>query len=486
MKTRFEWILHPCCIGACVILLAPALAGADEGRSGNGNGGAGGSNASGGGANQNSAAAGPSSTNGSSTNGTSSGGASAGGGSLGDKSRGRDTWSDKADNRDRARCEASQLCARSANARHVGGRSNGYETADGSPSPVGEPMNLLPVRFHGTFRPVNQTPPIPSLKGGKAVTRPVAPDPQVTNSGIGAQQSKMAGARNSLESMRSKAAAPSELLRISSSEKVKGSGTEPRLHATIPPMKRTAALTVQVPPPQYLTLDDDNGDVVRDCAGKDVTIRSNNAKFILTGGCRSVTVSGNNNKVLAEVAADGKVASSKQSNLVAWVTPGSSADPNIFSIVNTISAVDLSHDFISHSLQKQGNLILAENPPGVSSAPATEGSSKKAALSYISESIPKAEGELIIIAESNARLIRDCANKDVAVSGSGSDLVLTGGCRSVTVSGNGNKIIAEIGGGGELTILHSRNAAAWTRVGASSDPVAIHAEPTNRTLELIR
>ena len=104
----------------------------------------------------------------------------------------------------------------------------------------------------------------------------------------------------------------------------------------------------------------------------------------------------------------------------------------------------------------------------------------------MSESIPKTEGELIIIADSNARLVRDCANKDVAVSESESDLVLTGGCHTVTVSGNGNKIIAEIGGGGELTVLRSRNAVAWTRVGASSDPVAVHAEPTNRTLELIR
>jgi len=177
MKTRFEWIFRPCRIGACVILLAPAIAGADEGRAGNGNGGPG-SSAPGGGANQNSAAAGSSSTNGSSAGGT-----SVGGGSQGDKSRGRDTWSDKADNRDGARCEASQfLCTRSANGRHAG--SNGYETADGSPSPLGAPMNLLPVHFHGTFHPVNQGSPIPLLKGGKAIARPVVRDPQVANSEI--------------------------------------------------------------------------------------------------------------------------------------------------------------------------------------------------------------------------------------------------------------------------------------------------------------
>ena len=182
MKTRFEWIFRPCRIGACVILLAPAIAGADEGRAGNGNGGPG-SSAPGGGANQNSAAAGSSSTNGTSAAGTSVGGTPVGGGSLDDKSRGRDTWSDKADNRDGARCEASQfLCTRSANGRHAG--SNGYETADGSLSPVGAPMNLLPVHFHGTFHPVNQGSPIPLLKGGKAIARPVVRDPQVANSEI--------------------------------------------------------------------------------------------------------------------------------------------------------------------------------------------------------------------------------------------------------------------------------------------------------------
>jgi hypothetical protein len=111
----------------------------------------------------------------------------------------------------------------------------------------------------------------------------------------------------------------------------------------------------------------------------------------------------------------------------------------------------------------------------VSSTPGTEGSSGKVPLDYIAEKILQSMGEL---------LVRDCANRDVAVSGSDSDIVLVGGCRSVTVSGSGNKILAEIVGGGELTVLRSRNSVAWATVGGSLGRVVVRAEPSNRTTEL--
>jgi hypothetical protein len=57
--------------------------------------------------------------------------------------------------------------------------------------------------------------------------------------------------------------------------------------------------------------------------------------FILTGGCRSITISGSNNKVLAEMVSAGEVSVLRESNLVAWAKPATGNDPIAFSTGKT-------------------------------------------------------------------------------------------------------------------------------------------------------
>jgi outer membrane protein OmpA-like peptidoglycan-associated protein len=91
--------------------------------------------------------------------------------------------------------------------------------------------------------------------------------------------------------------------------------------------------------------------------------------------------------------------------------------------------------------------------------------------------------ELLILSESNANLIRECNGKDVAVSGSNGRYILTGGCQSLTISGYNNQVLAEMAGGGELTVLRTGNAVIWSKLGEGPSP-SVTAGRSNVALEM--
>jgi outer membrane protein OmpA-like peptidoglycan-associated protein len=90
--------------------------------------------------------------------------------------------------------------------------------------------------------------------------------------------------------------------------------------------------------------------------------------------------------------------------------------------------------------------------------------------------------ELVILSESNGNFLQDCAGKDVALSGSNTKIILTGGCQSVTVSGRNNQILAEIASGGELTVLRNGNAVIWTKMGDGPSPT-VSADRSNLAIQ---
>ena len=279
---------------------------------------------------------------------------------------------------------------------------------------------------------------------------------------------------------------PSVPMSPKATEIAKAAATE-RLRLARPQMKQTATLSSPVASPQEssaLVLSKNDGSFIRDCAHRDVAILASNARFVLTGGCQSVTVSGSNNKLLVEMAGGGELDVLRQSNSVAWAKVDTGPDPVILSAGKTNATVSLSADpqpSLSPSLS--GSAKEEQSSLG-SSTTNPDASANKSAVSEMAERTQPPMGNLMILSANKDKVLRDCANRDVAVSASSSDVVLTGGCRSVTVSGSDNKILAEIVGGGELTVLRSHNAVAWAKVGASADPVVVHAEASNRTIEL--
>jgi hypothetical protein len=482
MKVRREWIFRPCRVGACVLILAPVIASADQGgRSGNGGYGSG-SYGSGSGATAGvSAASGASSASSpSSASGASS--ASSTGMSHDSMSRGDARG---AESEDSSRCGASQTCSKIIGVGDAGANLQVRGAAEGSPAIVGPPLgietlhqHLLQKRHSLGARIVDERARMALPKVNKAIARQIASDPRAHVLASGAHPNE-----DVLPVPRPAAIDPAAPLPIAS--EIRKTPTRPQTVAL--PLKRTAALAVPQVAQQHSTqliLTEDNAETIRECTHRDVAIIADNARFILTGGCQTLTVSGSGNKALVEMAAGGEVDVLHQFNIVAWSKPDAGLDPILFSTGKANVVVDLSLEPRSGPTQIENRLSATEKPSDVQSVPVVDGPSNASALSYISEKIPQSYGELIILSASNTKLIRDCANRDVAVSASGSNVVLTGGCRSVTVSGSGNKILAEIVGGGELTVLQSRNAVAWEKVGLSSDPVMVHAEPSNRTIQL--
>jgi hypothetical protein len=234
--------------------------------------------------------------------------------------------------------------------------------------------------------------------------------------------------------------------------------------------KPTAALSTQ----NSLVLAQNNGSFVGDCAHRDVTILANNGHFVLSGGCQSLTVSGSNNKVLVELASGGELDVLRQSNSVAWAKVDLGADPVVLSAGKANATASLSP-----------TQPVQQPDPGADKASSDPRQlSNTNSFSELSTKIPSL-GDLIIVATDGDKTVRDCANKDVAISAHGGTILLTGGCRSVTVSGSANKVFAEIANGGELSVLQFDNAVAWIKVGTGTEPVAVHAEGSNRAVEMI-
>ena len=92
----------------------------------------------------------------------------------------------------------------------------------------------------------------------------------------------------------------------------------------------------------------------------------------------------------------------------------------------------------------------------------------------------------LVLADSGGQLVRDCAGKDVVVSGNDDRLVLSGGCRSLTISGDANQILADMAAGAEISLRGSNNDLAWTRSTGTADPIIVDGGRANRVVRFRR
>ncbi len=65
----------------------------------------------------------------------------------------------------------------------------------------------------------------------------------------------------------------------------------------------------------------------------------------------------------------------------------------------------------------------------------------------------------------------DCTGRDVTLTGSGDTLVLRGGCRSLTVLGDDDRVQAELMPGTRVRIAGSRSVVAFALLGSGPDPI---------------
>jgi len=78
-----------------------------------------------------------------------------------------------------------------------------------------------------------------------------------------------------------------------------------------------------------------------------------------------------------------------------------------------------------------------------------------------------------VLSDSTGQLIRDCSGKDVVVSGSNDRIVLTGGCRSLTILGDANEILTDMAPGAKISLSGNNNNLAWGRSSDGVDPSVV-------------
>jgi hypothetical protein len=88
---------------------------------------------------------------------------------------------------------------------------------------------------------------------------------------------------------------------------------------------------------------------------------------------------------------------------------------------------------------------------------------------------PSQAAELLILASSGGEFVRDCANRDVVISGSNSKFILAGGCQSLTIPGDGNQILADMAAESEILLRGNENNVARTNT-TGGDHLKIHTD----------
>jgi hypothetical protein len=75
---------------------------------------------------------------------------------------------------------------------------------------------------------------------------------------------------------------------------------------------------------------------------------------------------------------------------------------------------------------------------------------------------------------------RDCAGRDAVVQGDDATFVLRGACRTLTVQGSNDRVMAELAGGSRIKIVGSNTHVQFALLGPGPDPiVSVNGEGSN-------
>lgn len=175
-----------------------------------------------------------------------------------------------------------------------------------------------------------------------------------------------------------------------------------------------------------------------DCTGRDVTIEGSSSTFVLHGGCRSVTLSGSSDSVQAEMLPGGQIRVTGDSDTLTWFLRHSGPDPQV-DVESGSSQV--------RQIQRLGGAAIGE---GITA--------------------PEGPAPIVLTGEARSAEV-NCAGQDVQVQGNGNNFVLRGGCRSLSVQGNGNHVQAELQPGIRVAIQGNGDLVTFVLVASGPEPI---------------
>ncbi|WP_216851206.1 DUF3060 domain-containing protein [Acidisphaera sp. L21] len=174
-----------------------------------------------------------------------------------------------------------------------------------------------------------------------------------------------------------------------------------------------------------------------ECTDRDVMVDGNGGDFTLHGGCRSVSVMGTGTTVHAEMQAQGRISVPGAHDSVVWFLKSDGAPP-------TTEVTGANSTVIQQ--QRLGSQIAP-----ASAAPSDTGG--RAPLQLTSG------GE------------QQCDGRDVQINASGSNFVLQGHCRSLSVMGSNDIVEIELLPGSRVAIDGDSTIVQFLITSAGPDPI---------------
>jgi Protein of unknown function (DUF3060) len=170
-----------------------------------------------------------------------------------------------------------------------------------------------------------------------------------------------------------------------------------------------------------------------DCAGGDAAITGDNERVTLRGACRSLTVRGSGNQIRAELAPRARVDVRGDGNVVRYRLIGGTEEARV-------------------AVAGQQDVVGPETAP------------------LAGEAAPATRPPLTLMA--GAPPDENCTDRDVMIAGDGASYTLHGGCRSVSVTGAGTTVHAEMQAQGRISVPGPNDTVFWFLKTAGADPVS--------------
>lgn len=71
----------------------------------------------------------------------------------------------------------------------------------------------------------------------------------------------------------------------------------------------------------------------------------------------------------------------------------------------------------------------------------------------------------VTFAGTNSSFAGDCGGQDASLAGSGNTVTIRGDCRSLQISGDGNRVLVDMAAGGNIKVYGSNNQVSWSSKG---------------------
>jgi hypothetical protein len=176
------------------------------------------------------------------------------------------------------------------------------------------------------------------------------------------------------------------------------------------------------------------------CTDRDVTISASDTSYTLHGGCRSVTVTGSHTTVHAEMQAASRISIPGPNDRVFWFLKSSGAPPT----------TDVTGANSQTSQQARLGSVIA--PP--SAGPIATGDQPP-----------------LVLTGSSGVVEDKCAGRDVQITGDNTMFVLRDRCRTISVTGNGDKVAAELLAGSRIKIVGDNSIVQFVLADTGADPI---------------